>query len=538
MYPTMTICSVKRLMGESYSSVRIELDRFPYRVVEGSDGEALISLQNELITPQEVSANILLALKHNAEEYLGQTVSDAVITVPAYFNEKQRMATKEAGRIAGLNVLRILNEPTAAAIAYSQSEKFQGNIVVFDLGGGTFDISILKCDQNQYDVLANGGDTHLGGDDLDKALADRLMTDFLKDSDDISSLEDAQMLRIREAAEEAKIALSNPNTFEHEVSLSFLVPESPTHKHLVRFVTREMVEGLAQDMLSRCRLLCEKAMSDAGLGIRDIDHVLLVGGTTRMPCVRRMVADLFKREPSCSQEADEIVAIGAAIQGAMISGELNGRYLLDVTPLSLGIMTKGMIYEEIIPPNTTIPCCKTVRFHASSREQKAATFIVAQKDTTHGRKVILGFFDLLGICPDENGIPEFDVTFDLDQDGILTVQALDLGSGGNDRLRMTEMGNLSEKRQAELRQILSERDSKEVIRRWEEAYPEHSRAIGTARQSINDPTCPMPAHERQRLRSLLAEFDAQSWDANPLSKRDMASQIFSIVESIRNPLNI
>lgn len=428
IYPEMTIRSVKRLMGESYDSLRETLGQFSYNVVKGAHGYAVISLENALLLPQQVSAYILGYLKNCAENYLNEPVTEAVITVPAYFTEIQREATKEAARIAGLNVRRLLNEPTAAALAYCESGINLGTVIVFDLGGGTFDISMLSCSQNIYDVFGNGGDTNLGGDDIDDALTKVICSDYLNNCEPGTSLDSKQMIRLREEAEKLKKSLSFEITAE--LSLPWLVPESKTNPHLVRTLSRTFLNEIAMPVVSRCREICIETIERTNTRIEDIDHVLLVGGSSKMPCIREMVEDVFHRKPVISQDAEQIVAVGAAIEGAMISGAIRDRQLMDETPLALGVMTKGRIFDVIIEPNTTIPVSKTIRYECASSEQRSATILVVQGRNAYDTKCKrVGCFDITDIHLSDSGLPEVDVTFDIDQNGLLTVTAKDVKSG-------------------------------------------------------------------------------------------------------------
>ena len=442
-YPEMTISSVKRLMGENFSAVKDILPQFPYHVVKGRNGRAAIDLENTQLLPQQISAYILIYLKECAKRYLGTDVTEAVITVPAYFEEPQRQATKEAARIAGLNVRRIVNEPTAAALAFSYTGMKLGRILVFDLGGGTFDISVLNCYENIYDVFGTGGDTHLGGDDIDTALYNRLLEDFLSGCRPGYQLAPDQKIRLREAAEEAKINLSTSTSTE--ISLTWLAPDAKGNEHLIRTVTRDMLEELAAPIVSRCREKCEETVRDSELLLDEIDHVLMVGGSSKIPCVRAMVEDYFGRKPSFIQDADQCVAIGAAIEGAIINGEIDRMQLLDVTPLALGVMTTGRVFDVIIEPNTTIPTSRTIRYEAKDGAQKGVSIIVVQgRNAYDTRRKRIGDFDIMGIQAGPNGVAEVDVTFDIDQNGLLTVSARDVVSGQNGQTRIENANQLSD----------------------------------------------------------------------------------------------
>ena len=454
LFPELTIRSVKRLMGESYDSMRERLGQFSYKVIRGRNGNAAISIENSPILPQQVSAYILSYLRSCAERYLGETVTEAVITVPAYFSETQRQATKEAARIAGLNVRRLLNEPTAAALAYCESGMNLGTIVVFDLGGGTFDISMLNCTDDIYDVFANGGDTALGGDDIDKALTDELKIDFLSQCEKDIKLGPEQEMRLREEAEKVKMALSFETTAE--LSLPWLAPESRKNPHLVRTLSRTMVSDMAGPVVSRCREICMETLQKAHVDTADIDHVLLVGGSTKMPCIREMVEGVYHRKPVFSQDADLIVAVGAAIEGAILSGAIRNKQLLDETPLALGVMTKGRIFDVIIEPNTTIPVSRTIRYECASPDQQAVSIIVVQgRNAYDPKRKRVGCFDIMDIRSTEAGVPEVDVTFDIDPNGLLTVSAKDVKSGNANSKVIGNANVLSDKEIESMRSSLS-----------------------------------------------------------------------------------
>jgi len=454
MYPELTIRSVKRLMGEPYSSVKDSLDQFSYHVVKGRNGKAAISLENSIMLPQQVSAHILGYLKACAENYLGETVTDAVITVPAYFSEPQRQATKEAARIAGLNVRRLLNEPTAAALAYSLSGTRLGRILVFDLGGGTFDVSILDCSENVYDVIATGGKIRLGGDDIDILLAKDLEEDFLMQCEPGITLAPEQMMRLREAAEEAKIALSSERTTD--VSLTWLAPESKKSPHLIRTISRDMLEGMASQLICQCEEICRRTIEEADVEISGIDHVLLVGGSTKMPAIRSMVERLFGKHPSALQDADQIVAVGAAVEGAILSGAIHDRHLLDVTPLALGVMTQGRNFDVVIEPNTSIPTSRSILYEGVSSSQQAVSIIVVQgKNAYDSHMKRIGDFDIFGIMASDSGVPVVEVTFDIDHNGLLTVSAKDMKSGRKGQTRIENACDLSEGEIRDMQEELS-----------------------------------------------------------------------------------
>lgn len=530
LYPRMTVNSVKRLMGEPFQHIETMLEQFPYAVVKGSQGEAMLSLEGEILSPQQVSAQILHAIKSYAEDFIGASVSEAVITVPAHFNERQRQATKDAAMIAGLNVLRLLNEPTAAAIAYLQEGYRMGNVVVFDLGGGTFDISVLNCSSSIYDVIAIDGDTHLGGDDLDKALADLIAEDYRKECGTEITLEASQLLRIREEAEKAKISLSANE--DAQVIIPFLAPGT-AHQHLNRFLLRSTLEELAAPMLERCQDLCLRALQNAHLEVKDIDHVLLVGGSTKMPCVRRMVSSLFGIEPSHAFEADEIVALGAAIEGARLSGAMNDFQLLEVTPLSLGVMAKGGVYEEIIPENTTIPTSVTKRFLAASPSQPGVTIRVAQQmKGSPARMVPIGLFDLMGLTQCGQQLPTVDVLFDMDRNGLLTVSATDVASGRKASLRIEHVGTLSEEKLRALRERMLDSILEDRVKELTLIHPDEPSCVVRAR-ALKESSSPENRSEAMKsLCSLLERYEKVKSGDPEEDRMALTAEMESILESL------
>lgn len=426
IYPRTTFSSVKRLIGLPFSAVRNSLDQFSYSVKQGEDDSVMLYANGEFMQPEEISTCVLESLKRTAEAYLGQSITDAVVTVPAYFNDNQRRATRKAAQDAGLNV-EILNEPTAAAMAYDQDRQQTGRIAVFDLGGGTFDISVLNYTRNFYEVCYTGGDPHLGGDDVDRVIVEWMKEYFSSRCTRPVTYGPAQEQRIREAAERAKIDLSGSE--KTEVTIPFLFPETEPY-HLDMKLSRDELERRMQPLLERCERICFDALREARLDVTAIDHVLLVGGTTKMPCVRELATRIFRQTPSYSNESDEIVAMGAAIKGAELTGESRERILLDVTALSLGIAIRHGVYDEIIPANTSIPTRCTKRYYAASREQPGVTIVVSQEMVLDGvrQHIVIGTFDLMGISSPDGEAPAVDVTFDLDRAGLLTVTAQDVAS--------------------------------------------------------------------------------------------------------------
>ncbi|RKX22454.1 MAG: molecular chaperone DnaK [Candidatus Zixiibacteriota bacterium] len=441
--PHDTVFSIKRFMGRKFDEVSQEAKNFPYKVVSGSNGGAAVVMNGKNYAPPEISAMVLSKMKKTAEDYLGSKVTDAVITVPAYFNDSQRQATKDAGRIAGLNVKRIINEPTAAALAYGLDKKKTGKIAVYDLGGGTFDISILELSDGVFEVLSTNGDTHLGGDDFDKRLIDWLADEFKK-SDGIDLSKDPMALqRLKEAAEKAKIELSS--TMETNINLPFITADSNGPKHLNITLSRAKFEQLVDDLLERTITPCRNAVSDAGIQFADIDDVVMVGGMTRMPKVIEMVKKLFGKEPNRNVNPDEVVALGAAIQGGVLSGDVKDVLLLDVTPLSLGIETLGGVTTKLIERNTTIPTKKNQVFSTAADGQTAVDIHVLQgeREMAIDNKTI-GKFILDGIPPAPRGVPQIEVTFDINADGILNVTAKDMATGKSQNVRIEASSGLTE----------------------------------------------------------------------------------------------
>ncbi|NLF63400.1 MAG: molecular chaperone DnaK [Chloroflexi bacterium] len=508
--PENTVYSVKRLMGRRMDEPETARTQgmVPYEIVEGPEQDARIRIPvvNKTFSPQEISAMILQKLKRDAEAYLGEPVTGAVITVPAYFNDSQRQATKDAGRIAGLDVKRIINEPTAAALAYGLDKKADQTILVFDLGGGTFDVSILDVGDGVIEVMSTSGDTHLGGDDWDERIVDWMIQEFKKDQGIDLSTDRQALQRLREAAEKAKIELSQLQ--ESEINLPFITADASGPKHLQMKLTRSKFEQLTEDLVGRVRTPVEKALSDAGIDIKKIDEVILVGGSTRMPMIQQLVQDMTGKAPNKSVNPDEVVSLGAAIQAGVLAGDVKDVLLLDVTPLSLGLETMGAVMTTLIPRNTTIPTRKTEIFSTAEDSQTAVDIHVLQGERPMASdNKTLGRFRLDGIPPAPRGVPQIEVTFDIDANGILNVTAQDKATGREQQIQITASTNLTEDEVERMVQQAKEHEAADRKRReLSEARNTADQLIYTVEKTMRELGDKLQANDRQQVEELINQL--------------------------------
>lgn len=534
--PLKTVYSAKRFIGCTYNERKTEGEKMPYKVLSGKNNLAVFQLDGKEITPAEISAKVLAKLKQAAEDYLGETVTEAVITVPAYFNDSQRQATKDAGRIAGLDVKRIVNEPTAAALAYGLDKKTNEKIAVYDFGGGTFDVSILEVGDGVVEVLSTNGDTHLGGDNVDEVLIDWLTATFKSESGIDISKDPMAMQRLKEAAEKAKIELSSAQ--QTDINLPFLTADQTGPKHLNVSLTRSKFEQMITNIVEKTLAPCRQAMKDAGLSNSDINEVLLVGGSTRIPLVQQKVKEFFNKEPNKSVNPDEVVAVGAAVQAGVLAGDVKDVLLLDVTPLSLGIETLGGVSTRLIERNTTIPARKSQVFSTAADNQTSVEVHVLQGEREMARdNKSLGRFSLVDLPPAPRGVPQIEVTFDIDSNGILNVSAKDVGTGKEQRITIqagTRMGEDEIKRMVKDAEVHAEEDKKR--RQTVEAKNQLDSLVFQAEKMMKDNADKVPAELKTDLETAVSEakskLDSDDYDTLVKARENLESRVHKLAENI------